>query len=481
MESEAEMHARAEKAVRRLANRLYRKFYTEHREHYGLTRDRFEWLEDGDRQRLFGGVLFRDTGDATTNMTIDVARTVATNAAFRCHHGLVAIQSDHVPTVIALDLAIRWGIGDDDEMLTEFARIAMLMLKFLGSSELGSLRELIDLETARFLARKSFSEDARARLSNVLADRPAPGVDERQRQLLEADGGGEPHWLFLTTCLASVAGDPVPRQRLDQYATDGRIAAIARRHDDFLHEVRLATGPDKQAMWSSVLRNGDQGHLLLLFGSPEVDWIVPVFGSVSVPAAVHQQLQSAWHAMSSLLHVQMPDYHAAVANMHKAVEEELLQTYFEPFFSRYRPSEEAYDERRFGTLYRYGRQWPDKKPTLGEMLYMLELVFQGSGSGTSMQSQPEFVKDWCAYLLVQRCATVRPSLLEALREFRDLRNPSTHAGHPPTERDLAIVSRARAWAILTHVAEERSDSPLVRHRRMARMAERGYVSPGSDD
>jgi hypothetical protein len=234
----------------------------------------------------------------------------------------------------------------------------------------------------------------------------------------------------------------------------------------------------QQHLWSQVIRNSDQAALLLLFGVREVDWMIPSFEPVAVSPAVHTQLRAAWSTMSALLHIDdLPDYQGAIANINKAVEDELLQTYFEPFFATHPAPEEPHDRERFGRLYQFGKSWPRQKPTLGEMTYLLDLPAIFDDPLASLGSLPAYVKSWITYLLVMRVATARPSLTASLKEFKSLRNPGTHGGHPPTERDVALVARARAWTIIKHVALERSNDMETWSRRAARARELGLPIP----
>ncbi len=408
---------------------------------------------------------------------MEMAKTVAANAVFRCHHGLIAVKTDDQPLLFAhgvqAALSEMYPHFRSSSALPAFLQLAGLMVQQLGGNELRDMRELVDVETVRCVSRASFAEDARRYLAVVRSSASEIPAERPVESALEHDGSSSKHWLFLTTVLASLTGDHSVRVSLNAHLEDSSIGGIVERHDNFIADLRASDGPTQQALWGEVLRNSHQASMLLLFGIREVDWVVPVFGTLPVSPAVHAQLRAAWIAMSALLHVESPDYQATLANIIKALEEELLQTYFEPFFSGGAVPDEPYNRERFGRLYDFGKRWPKQKPSLGEMTHFLKMAEQPEVSASSLTQFPSYVQSWIRFLWIERAATARPSLWQSLEEFSKLRNSNTHGGHSPTERDVALIGRARAWTIITHVARERTDDTLVRQRRSMRARELG--------
>ena len=481
MQSEQTMRANANKAVRALTNRIYRNFKKKFGEDWDLPAKDISWMTVDDSDYALGAIGIHRSEHRAADCAMEMARTIAANTAFRCHHGLLAVMSDHQLIEFARAVAQDRIEDDDMESLLELKHMASQALSCFGEPELTNMRETVDLDTVRYLVRESFAEDAKSRLTRALSpDARYESFSGSEEELTRA-GGGNTHWLFLTTLLSTLTGNSQPRRSLDEHLANAAVKSAAMRHDEFTSQLRGANGDSQQEMWRDVIRNSDQASLLLLFGIREFDWIIPSFEPISVSPAVHTQLRAAWSAMSALLHIDLPDYQASIANINKAVEDELLQTYFEPFFSNCPAPEESHDRERYGRLYKFGKCWPRQKPTLGEMTYLLELPAVMQDPSASPNSIPGYVQAWVAYLLVMRAATVRPSLIASLKEFKSLRNPGTHGGHPPTERDMALVARARAWTIIKHVALERSDDPEVWSRRASRAQQLGLPAPTYPD
>ena len=477
MKSEAIMRANANAAVRALTNRIYRNFKKKFGEGWDLPAKDISWMNVDDPEYALGTIGIYRPDHPEADCAMEMARTVGANAVFQCHHGLIAVMADHLLLSYAMNVHEGRFEGNDSEALVELRHMASQMHCCFGTDELARMRETVDLATVRYLARSSFAEDARTRLEMVLNPKPQYRDRVTSEEALARAGGGTPHWLFLSTLLSTLTGEPNPRRKLDEHREHPTVKNVAARHDDFLLQLRSADGMAQQHLWSDVIRNSEQAALLLLFGIREVDWIIPSFEPVAVSAAVHTQLRAAWGAMSALLHIDIPDYQGAIANINKAVEDELLQTYFEPFFSAHPATDEPHDRERFGRLYQYGKSWPRQKPTLGEMIHLLELPASIQGSNTSLLGLPAYVQVWIVYLLVMRAATARPSLAASLKEFKSLRNPGTHGGHPPTERDISLIARARAWTIIKHVALERSNDFETWSRRAVRARELGLPIP----
>jgi hypothetical protein len=473
MQSEPAMRSNANTAVRALTNRIYRNFRKRFGKDWDLPVQDIAWMNTDDPSYALGAIGIHRPEHPEADWAMEMARTIAANAVFRCHHGLIAVMADHQPPLFALAVGEGRIGGDDKDAFRELLLMAQQAMCCFGAPELAAMRERVDIDSVRYLARASFAKDAGRRLERVLNPKPDYWEHLAPEAELERSGGGNAHWLFLNMVLCSLTGNTELRQLIGQSHSHPEVQAAVSRHDEFLLALRSADGLTQQHLWGQIIRNSDQAALLLLFGIREVDWIIPSFEPVAVSPAVHTQLRAAWSAMSALLHIDIPDYQATLANIIKAVEEELLQTYFEPFFSGGAVPDEPYNRERFGRLYDFGKRWPRQKPSLGEMTHFLKMAEQPEVSASSLTQFPSYVQSWIRFLWIERAATARPSLGQSLEEFSKLRNSNTHGGHSPTERDVALIGRARAWTIITHVARERTDDTLVSQRRSMRARELG--------
>ena len=176
-----------------------------------------------------------------------------------------------------------------------------------------------------------------------------------------------------------------------------------------------------------------------------------------------------------------------IINIVRAVEDEFLYLFFEPFFStdmirnlELNKNEieliKATGSSGYGLLWIYTLQkkWPEKKPSAGDISSILS-----SGIKSISPDDSELIRQWKSFCM-SRWAVLRPSLFPTLKLFADLRNPKIHGGRGITEKDSAIIHRGIGWSLLRalaklHVIEPGSEWRYSSEQREEILNEQGWT------
>ena len=288
--------------------------------------------------------------------------------------------------------------------------------------------------------------------------------------------------LWLCKLIDGETAQPIPIHKLCMPKVESLLNLLRSTNRSKDHDIQ-------RELSQSHIRNDSRPDLLMLLGLPEFDRVVPTITPLSVSKNTSKNIQSAWRVWSALLHDdEMPDYSSISTNIVRAVEEEFLSLFFEPFFStdmikniEIKRNEikliESTGSSGYGLrwLYTLQEKWPAKKPAAGDISSILS-----SGLKSINPDDPELVRHWKAFCM-SRWAVVRPSLSPTLKLFADLRNPKTHGGRGITEKESAIIHRGIGWSLLRalsklHVIEPGSESRYSSKHREEILNHQGWAN-----
>lgn len=136
MQSEQTMRANANAAVRALTNRIYRNFKKRFGEEWDLPAKEIAWMNTDDPSYSLGALGIYRPEHPAADFAMEMARTIAANTPFRCHHGLIAVMADSQKTGLVLAVARDRIPSNDTESLFALNRMAVQTLCCFGAPEL---------------------------------------------------------------------------------------------------------------------------------------------------------------------------------------------------------------------------------------------------------------------------------------------------------------------------------------------------------